>query len=347
MKAVRLYDKNDVRVVEVPKPQIGPRELLIQVISAGICGTDIRMIRNGFPGVSSETPRTLGHEISGVITEVGREVEYYQPGMRVGVAPNMGCGICDSCVRGNLHLCSRYQALGVQMDGGFAEFVRIPEQALRFGNVMVIPESVSCDHAALAEPLSCVYNGIEQCPVKPGDDVLIMGAGPIGLMYGMLAKLSGAGRVYMNNRSTERLKQVGEIDPFFIPLQSEGIRERVLELTGGKGIDMCVTANPSPESQQLAVELAAMNGRINFFGGLPKDKQMVSLNTNMIHYKQLTVTGTTKANNDHFRKSLQFIANGTVDVSKLVSARFSLERFDEALQYAASSQGIKTLIAFE
>jgi len=347
MKAARLFGPNDIRLCEVPKPAISEREMLVRVRRAGICGTDMRMIRGGYPGISPDTPRTLGHELSGEIAEVGPLVTGYRAGMRVGIAPNIGCGICDACIRGDQHLCPNYEALGVQTDGGFAEFVKVPEQAIRFGNVVELPDHVSFDYAAVNEPLSCVYNGIEQCPIRAGDDVLIIGAGPIGIMYAQLAKLAGAGRVFLSNRSAGRLALGREIDPSFIALPADGLKERILEQTGGKGADVVVTANPSPEAQQVAVEVAAINGRINFFGGLPKDAQIVPLNTNLIHYKQLIVTGSTKANNRHFRKTLQFISTGILDVGKLVSARFDIDRFDEALRYAGSSQGIKTLIAFD
>ncbi|MFC3803434.1 alcohol dehydrogenase catalytic domain-containing protein [Cohnella sp. GCM10012308] len=347
MLAARLYGPGDIRLDEVPMPDISEREILVKVRSAGICGTDMRMIKNGFAGITAESPRTLGHELSGEIVEVGSHTTGYQVGMRVGIAPNMGCGICAECIRGNQHLCASYEALGVQMDGGFAEYVRVPEQALRFGNVVELPAQVTFDHAAVNEPLSCVYNGIEQCPIRAGDDVLIIGAGPIGIMYAQLAKMSGAGRVFLSNRSTGRLELARRIDPSFIALPADGLKESLLAQTGGRGADVIVTANPSPEAQQLAVELAAMGGRINFFGGLPKDSVPVALDTNVIHYKQLLVTGSTKANNAHFRKTLQFIASGILDVGKLVSARYAIGRFDEALRHAGSSQGIKTVIAFD
>ncbi|MFB9278408.1 zinc-dependent dehydrogenase [Cohnella cellulosilytica] len=347
MRAARMYGVNDVQLVEVPKPIIGDDELLVKVRSAGICGTDLRMIRGGFAGIGAETPRTLGHEIGGVIAEVGSRVAHYRVGMRVGVAPNMGCGICDRCVRGDQHLCGEYEALGVQMDGGFAEYVRIPAKAVAFGNVVELADRVSFDEAAINEPLSCVYNGILQCPIAAGDDVLIIGAGPIGLMYAQLAKMSGAGRVMVANRSPERLRLCREIDDAFLPLEADTLRERVMELTGGRGADVCVTANSSPETQQTAIELAAMHGKINFFGGLPKDRQVVGLNTNDIHYKQLVVTGSTKANNHHFRKTLQFIGSGILNVEKLITARYPIERAEEAIGHAMSLQGVKTLIVFD
>lgn len=347
MRAARMFGPGDVRVVETPVPDIGDNELLVQVKSVGICGTDLRMIKNGYAGIGPDTPRTLGHEIGGIIADTGKNVKNYRKGMRIGIAPNMGCGICDKCIRGDQHLCERYEALGIQMDGGFAEYVRVPEKAVLFGNVVELSDHVSFDEAAVNEPLSCVYNGIIQCPISAGDDVLVIGAGPIGIMYAQLAKMSGAARVFVTNRSPERLKICKGIDESFITLPVDGIHERINELTGGKGVDVCITANASPEAQQLAIDLVGMHGKINFFGGLPKDREQVSINTNAIHYKQLLVTGSTKANNHHFRKTLQFVSSGILDVRKLISARYPIERAAEAIQYAMSSQGIKTVIVFD
>lgn len=347
MWAARMYGVDDVRVERVPTPNIGDDELLVKVRSVGICGTDLRMIKNGFTGIGPNAPRILGHEIGGVIEKIGCKVANYKIGMRVGIAPNMGCGICERCARGDQHLCERYEALGIQMDGGFAEYVRIPAKAIAFGNVIELGDHVSYEEAAINEPLSCVYNGIMQCPIAAGDNVLIIGAGPIGIMYAQMAKMSGAANVMITNRSSERLRLCQEIDGSFYTIEADQVRNRVMELTNGKGADVCVTANPSPEAQQLAIDLAAMHGKINFFGGLPKDRQMVSLNTNDIHYKQLLVTGSTKANNHHFRKTLQFISNGILEVGKLISAKYPIERAGDAIQYAMSSQGVKTLLVFD
>jgi len=347
MIAAQMHGIRDVRVAEIPKPAIGAGEILLKVKRAGICGTDLRMIANGFAGIGPESPRTLGHEIAGVIDEVGSEVQGYAEGDRVAVAPNIGCGICGECVKGDYHLCPDYRALGVQLDGGFAEYAVVPEQAVRFGNVAKLPDHVTFDQAALAEPLSCVYNGLLVCPVSLGDDVLVIGAGTIGIMYAQMAKRAGAGRVFLANRSAGRLELAKRIDESFIALAADGLKERILELTGGRGVDVCVTANPSPEAQQLAVEVAAMNGRINFFGGLPKNAVPVGIDTNRIHYKQILATGSTKANNHHFRRTLQFIANGMIDADKLVSNRFPISEFGQAVEAASRSVGIKTLITFD
>lgn len=347
MNAARMYGINDIRFEQSDIPVINDNELLVKVKCVGICGTDLRMIRNGVPGVDDSSPRILGHEFSGVIAQVGIHVKHYKEGMRVGIAPNMGCGICKFCQQGDYHLCENYKALGVHMDGGMAEYVRIPENAVKFGNVMEIPDQLTFEEAAIIEPLSCVYNGFTKCPVSPGDDVLIIGAGPIGIMQALFAKLSGASRVMVANRSTGRLEICKRIDDSFITITSDRLADEVMALTGGKGVDVCIVANSSPESQEIALELVGMNGKVNFFGGLPKQITHVPLNSNHIHYKQLLVTGATKGNNYHFASTMKFISTGLLNVKQLISARYTIQDIHHAVENASNSKGIKTVIAFE
>lgn len=347
MLAALMYGVDDVRIEHIPVPQIGPNEVLVKVRSAGICGTDLRMLRNGFPGITEQSPRVLGHEISGIIAEVGSKVKRFQKNMRVSISPNFGCGLCMECIQGNAHLCPDYQALGVHMHGGFAEYVRIPEEMVRAGNVMEIPDSVSFDEAAINELVACVYNGFHTCPIKVGDDVLIIGAGPIGVMFAQFAKLAGAARVMIANRSPDRLSLVKAMDPSFITLQADSLQEQIHRLTEGRGVDVCITANSNPEAQQVAIEVMAMHGRINFFGGLPKSMEKVTLNSNLIHYRQLHITGSTRANNAHYSSAMKLIASGKLEVKKTISAKFPIHRFKEAVEYARTAKGMKTLITFE
>jgi L-iditol 2-dehydrogenase len=342
MRAARLHGKNDLRIEEVGNPQIGEREILLRVKGGFVCGTDIRMYKNGRKG--KQAPITLGHEISGVIEEVGSAVRRYRPGMRAAVAPNMGCGVCDTCVSGNTHMCPDSEALGVTLDGGFAEYVRIPETAVRQGNVTPIPEAVSFSAAALAEPLSCVYNGLEHCRTRHGDSVLIIGAGPIGLMHAKLNKMAGAGRILMNDILPERLELCAKLEPAVTPVKSDELEEKIRELTGGRGVDVCITACPSPAAQTKSLELAAVNGRVLFFGGLPSDREIVPLNTNLIHYKQLHVTGTTRQSLIQYRKTLKLIAEGLVSIENLITAEFKLDSIEKAFQTVIDGVGLKTAI---
>lgn len=346
MQAAKLFGANDVRVVECAMPAIAEDEILIKTSVAALCGSDLRMIANGYKGVDEEHPLTLGHEFCGVICQVGSGVEGYRVGMKVAVAPNIGCGICDECVRGDTHLCANYKAFGINMDGGFAEYVRIGKDALSQGNVMILGEGESMPMAAMVEPLSCVLNGQEQVDVRLNDTVLVVGSGPIGMMHAMLAKTRGASRVFMSGRGATRLEYCAKLDPWLVPLAGDDLLEQVMERTQGRGVDVCIIACPSEKAQAQSLSLMATNGRILFFGGLPAGKDQVVLPTNLIHYKQLRICGSTRANVRQYRDSNKLIAAGRLDLSGLVSAHYPLASFAEAVEYAKSGKGMKTIIVF-
>lgn len=343
MKAAFLYGKEKLTLMEVPVPEIGDDEVLVRVKSAAICGTDVRMYKNGAPGVSEENPLIIGHEMAGIIEKAGKDVTHYKEGMRVAVAPNMGCGICDDCIRGNSHMCSGYRALGINLNGGFAEYVRIPAAAVRAGNMVEMKGKISFEEAAITEALSCVYNGSSQCRIRPGDTVLVIGAGPIGIMHAMMAKMSGAGKVMVNDISAARLEECRRIDSSFLTIRNDP-KETVMKETAHKGADVVITACPVPSAQQQALELAANYGRICFFGGLPEEKKRVELNTNLIHYKQLAVTGTTRASLFQFKQALGFVEAGLLDVDKLITRRFMLDEIQEGFNCACAADGLKNVI---
>jgi L-iditol 2-dehydrogenase len=346
MRAARLYGKEDLRVEDMPVPAVSAGEILLRVKAAAVCGTDIRMYRNGYRGVSAETPLVLGHELSGVIEKAGAGVRGYREGMRVAVAPNMGCGVCDFCVSGNTQLCAGFRAFGINIDGGFAEFVRVPEEAVRQGNLSEIPAGGDLVSVALAEPLSCVYNAFQRCAIALGDTVLVIGAGPIGLMHAKLARAGGAARVFMNDLNAERLALCAKLEPGIVPVESARLAERIREETGGRGMDVVITANPAPEAQSLALELAAINGRVMFFGGLPEGKNRVPLDTNLVHYKQIIITGTTRQSISQFRKTLALIASGLVNVKDLITGTFPVERTKEAFEQVMQGKGLKSAVVF-
>lgn len=343
MKAAVFYGKENMRVEEYPTPEINDNEVLVRVKSAAICGTDVRMYRNGVKNVDENHPLIIGHEMAGVIEKVGKNVTAYTPGTRVAVAPNMGCGICEDCIRGNGHMCKDYKALGISLNGGFAEYVRVPEAAVRGGNLIPMEDHVSYAEAAITEALSCVYNGSSQCNIRPGDYVLVIGAGPIGIMHAMMAKMAGAVKVIINDIAENRLELCREIDPSFITVKDDVI-PFVMKETKGHGVDAVITACPVPAAQQTALEVAANYGRICFFGGLPEDRKMVPLNTNLIHYKQLICTGTTRASLKQFKDVLGFVSAGIIDVKKLITAEFSLDEIGKGFELAIAAQGLKNVI---
>lgn len=346
MQAAKLYGKKDIRVIECDIPRINDDEILIKTSACSICGTDLRMIENGFQGVNEEHPLTLGHEFSGIIEKAGKNVTGYKRGMHVSIAPNIGCGTCDMCVSGNPHLCKNFQALGVNTDGGFAEYVRIPKEAVMLGNIMVLEETIAMEEAAVFEPMSCVMNGQERLGIGLNDTVLVIGAGPIGIMHALLAKASGASKVFIRDLSVERMRQCIKIDPSITALEEVDLKNEIMRLTDNKGVDICITACPSASAQREALGLMALNGRILYFGGLPAGRDKVEIETNQIHYKQLKICGSTRGNTRQYREVAKMAATGNLNLSALISHQYSIRQFAEALEFAKSAKGLKTIIKF-
>ena len=345
MLAARLYGKEDLRIVEVPVPSVGDGELLVRVKAGTVCGTDLRMYRNGKEGVDENNPLTLCHEFAGIVEDIGSGVKRFRRGNRVCVAPNIGCGVCGRCVSGKGHFCKENKALGIDMDGGFAEFVRIPREAVNNGNVMPLADSVGYAAAASNEALACAYNAYERYGVDPGDTVVIIGAGAIGLMHAKLALMSGAAKVIMNDLSRSRLDECAAIEPRVVTV-AENISEFVRNETGGCGAEVVITACSVASAQQDAFGLAGLDGRVNFFGGLPKGQELVQLDTNQIHYKQLSVTGTTKSSPAHYRRTLGLIADGLVDIEPLVTHSFGISDAASAFDNAARAIGLRQAVVF-
>jgi L-iditol 2-dehydrogenase len=342
MNALVLAGVDDLRLETRPVPEIGDGELLLKTGAAFICGTDVRMLRNG----AKAMPLVLGHEFAGTVVRAGKSVRGYPEGTRVAVAPNMGCGVCDACASGNTQDCSSMTALGVQIDGGFAEYVRIPAAAVSQGNVSPIGDA-SFALSALAEPLSCVYNSFERARMRVGETVLVIGAGPIGLMHAKLYKLAGAAAVIINDMNAERLSACAAEDSSFIAVDGERTTERVMELTRGRGADVVVVAASSAAAQQASFSLAAMHGRVIFFGGLPAGKEVVPLDTNVIHYKMITVTGTSRQSLRQYRACLDLIGRGLVDLRGVATGRYPLSDYPRAFADASAGVGLKTGFVFD
>ena len=346
MKAARLYGKNDLRVVEVPIPELQEGEALLRVKAATICGTDLRMYANGAAGVDEERPLTLCHEFAGVIEKVGapESVNALEAGKRVSVAPNISCGVCRFCAAGNDHHCENLKAFGIHIDGGLAEFVRLPAEAIKRGNVRPLADNVSFEAAAANEAFACVYNSFERYGVNEGDVVLIIGAGAIGMMHAKLAFMSGASKVIINDVSEKRLGICKALEPRIIAV-SQSPKEAVDRETGGRGADVVITACSVRSVQEAAFDYAALNGRVNFFGGLPPGEKAI-LDTNQIHYKQLLVSGTTRSSLEQYEKALGLLADGAVDLGPLVTDRYCIEDSKTAFENAASGAGLKQAVVF-
>ena len=257
----------------------------------------------------------------------------------------MGCGHCDQCISGNNNLCKDYDAFGVTIDGGFAEFMLIPEQAVRQGNIIPVDDAVDPAVAALLEPLACVLRGQNAVNIQPGDIVLVIGAGPIGLMHTKLAKVRGAGLVIVSEPillGLNRQKHQARISPSI--LLSRTLNPGLWRSPNNHGADVIITAAPVHKAQEDALSVAAIGGRINFFGGLPKDNPTIQFNSNLVHYKELIITGTTACSTADCWQASRLVNQGLIDLSDLVSQRFSLDQAQEAFASAENRNALKIVI---
>ncbi len=341
MLAAVYHGPGDLRIEDIPVPTIGAGELLIKVLSAGICGTDLRIYHGNHRMYPEGTIRIPGHEVVGTIARIGEGLEGFNPGERVFVAPNTGCGHCAQCVSGNNNLCANYEAIGVTIDGGFAEYVRVTAKSVQQGNVIRVSESVDAAVEALMEPFACVLRGQNALRIQPGETVLVIGAGPIGIMHTKLARARGAGRVIVSEPSPDRATQAKSMGAHRVVNPSEEDLQKVLlEESGGRGADIIIVAAPVHAAQESALTLAAIGGRINFFGGLPKDRPAINFDSNLVHYKELIVTATTACSTNDCWQASHLVNSGLVDLSDLVSQRFPLR---EAVAGFAAAEDRKSL----
>lgn len=345
MKAAYYYGIGDIRIEDADIPKINEGEILIKVKACAVCGTDLRIFKFGHFKIPQGVKRVLGHEIAGEIAQAGSKVKGYTVGMKVAVPPNIGCGTCPMCIQGFNHLCPDYEAFGISLDGGFQEYMKVPAYAIKAGNVVPIPEGVSFEEAVVTEPLSCCYNSYKALNTVPGDTVLVIGAGPIGALHVMMNRLAGATKVIVADISQERLNEIKNLGADVIINSSEkNLAEEVKKETNGMGASVIITACSVPELQRQALEMASAHGRINFFGGLPKGKEEVMLNTNLIHYKELIALGTTGSSISDYYKSMQIVSSGKINVKALISATFGIEETVKAFEYAAAGKGMKAVV---
>jgi len=345
MLAAVYHGPNDLRIEEVPVPEISPDEVLVKVLNASICGTDLRIFHGAHRKYPPGTVRIPGHETVSQIAEIGANVKGLDINQRVFIAPNMGCGHCAQCVSGNNNLCADYQAIGITLDGAFAQYMRVPAAAILQGNLMPIREEIDPVVAALIEPFACVVRGQNPLHIQPGDAVLVMGAGPIGIMHLLLARLRGAAKVLVSDLIPERLARARSLGADrTIDLNNEDQAKVLAAETGGLGADAIIVAAPAHAAQEASLHLAAYRGRINFFGGLPKDHSNINFDSNLVHYKELIITGTTACSTQDCRQAAEIVNSGRVDLSPLISATFPLKDTLQAFAEAGDRKALKVVI---
>ncbi|MEU5942803.1 zinc-dependent dehydrogenase [Micromonospora sp. NPDC047548] len=344
MKVVRFHAPGDVRISDAPEPAPGAGDVKIRVRNCSTCGTDVKIFRFGHHHIVP--PRVMGHEIAGEVVEVGQDVDGWAPGDRVQVIAAIPCGHCVECRRGSRTVCENQESMGYHHDGGFAEYLVVPAKVLAVDGLNRIPDGLDYAQASVAEPLACVLNGQQLARVGAGDDVVIIGSGPIGCLHVRLARARGAARVTLVELNPERLAQAAALvapDATICARDTDPV-DAVRKLTDGRGADVVVTAAASGAAQEQAVQMAARQGRISLFGGLPKDNPTIRLDANLVHYRELTVVGANGSSPAHNAEALRLIASGAVSVADLITHRLPLDAALEAFDLVASGTAIKVTI---
>lgn len=344
MRAALFTGPGNLDVVDVDTPEAGPRELKIRVESCATCGTDAKIFGHGHPRL--EPPQIIGHEIAGEVIQVGGETSGFSIGDRVQIIAAVPCEECWACKAGKQGICINQTSMGYQFGGGFAEEMIVPEAVLKANGVNKIPGDLSFDEAAVTEPLACALNAQRLIRVGEGDTVLVMGAGPIGCLHIRLARALGAKHVMLADINGDRLAlSANAVKPDrAIDMSKEDLEAIVSDETGGIGPSVIITAAPAGAAQEQAIGMAAPGGRISFFGGLPKDKPMISVDSNVVHYKELILAGANGSSPAQNAEALNLIASGKVPVADLITHRMSLENVRDAIDAVTSGDAIKVVI---
>jgi L-iditol 2-dehydrogenase len=340
MKAVLFYAPGDIRFAEIPRPQPGPGEALVEVQAALTCGTDLKTYKRGHPVIIQQVPSVFGHEFSGIIAGLGPGVAGFSVGQRVVAANSAPCGHCFYCQRDRPSLCENLQFL----NGAYAEYITVPAPVVAH-NLLPIPDRLTFRQAALVEPLACTVHGVERSNIQAGDHVCIIGHGPIGLMLARLAGLKGA-RVIVVGRNPfklEKARQFGAdevVDITAVPDPVGAVRGLT---PGGRGVDVAIEAVGLPETWEQAIAMTRPGGLVNLFGGC-KSGTSIRVDTRRLHYDELHIIGVFHHTPRHVRSALSLISEGQIDADALITHEMPLEWLEDALHLMESGASLKVAI---
>lgn len=341
MKAAVFKGIERMEIQEVPIPECPHRGILVKVIACGICGGDIRNFHNGLR--NNATAQIMGHEIAGEIVEVSDGVTNYRVGDRLAIGPDVSCGECYYCKKGLVNLCDSHRMLGTHFPGGFAQYIALPEIVLNRGFVEHVPDKMSYEHAAFAEPVSGVLACQEYNNVSCGDTVVVIGDGPIGCLHMEIAKARGAGLTIMLARGRIRQAEKFGFEHLMYNGNEEEATAEIKKLVK-QGADVVICAVPNAKAQQQALEIVRKRGRIVIYGGLPKSNPMTTLDSNKIHYNEITVVGSFSYPSSGIRDALKAMYRGDISTEKYISAKVPLESVVDGMEMVTNGEALKVLV---
>lgn len=342
MKAAVFEGIENIAVREVPVPICENDGILVKVEACGICGGDVRNYHNGLKdGIQSQI---MGHEIGGMVVETGASVSRFKAGDVVATCPDVSCGQCYYCKRGLVNLCVDHKMLGTHWPGGFAEYVYLPAAVLTRGFVEPVPQGMSFEHAAFAEKASAVIACQELNNVSLGDTVVIIGDGPVGCLHVEVARARGASRIIVVGLDKLAFVEQFRPDHIFSNGDPQKVVDEVMKITGGIGADIVICAVPTIRPQQQALEMTRKRGRMIIYGGVPKNNRMTSLDSNLIHYNEISVIGAFSYPATGLQKALQFIHEKRISVDKYITRRVALDGIVAGMKAIEKGEALNVMV---
>ncbi len=341
IKAAVAGQPGHMEWIELDEPAVGPGEVLLQPLACGICSTDVKQLRAGYQG----GPRyALGHELVGKVVAAGEDTKW-QVGDRVVALPYIPCGVCHTCLRQQPTLCPHLFENSLS-PGGLADRVHIPRPLAERG-LFPLPPNLPLEFAALAEPVGCCVQAVEECKVTAGDAVLVIGDGPMGLLCAAVARAYGASPLNISGLDPSRLAvaQTHYADRV-INAADENLRERVAAMTENRGADIVMVAVSSSDTVEAGLTALRPGGVINAFAGVPKGTT-IQLDLRQLHYQQIRLTGSFGVGPYHLGQALRLLATSQVNVAPLVTATFPFAETEEAVAHAMNRTGLKAVVVFE
>ena len=337
MRAAVYYSNKDIRVEEIPRPKVGPGELLVKVIASGICGSDVMEWYR-----IKKAPRVLGHEIAGDVVEIGSGVTRFKPGDRVFVTHHVPCNDCRYCRAGQHTACGTLQSTNFD-PGGFAEYLRVPEINVRFGTFL-LPESVSYDDGSFIEPLGCVIRGQRTAGVKEGDVVLVVGSGISGLLHVKLARAKKAGKIIATDINDYRLNAARKAGADLVINAADDIPACVKEAAGGRGADVVIVCTAADAAFQQAFASVDKGGTLLLFAPTAPEVR-IPLPLFDLYFKLVRIVFSYAAVGDDLVSAIHLLQTGQIAVDDLITHRLPLsETLTGFSLVATADRSIKVLI---
>jgi len=327
MKAAVLEKPGKLAIRELPDPSCPPGGVVVKVLASQVCSTDLHMWQRGHPAL-----------------RVAKEVEGVKIGDKVQVYPGISCGTCRFCRQGRENLCPSIRILGFSVDGGFGQYLALPKKAIKNGCLNLVPHPLSTAEAAMAEPLACCLNGLDKVELRQGETVLILGAGPLGCLFAMVAKHRGSGKVILLEKDSARISQARlglEVD--LLDANKVEVVEGVMEHTGGLRADVVVTCFREAALEYPLLDLAAPGGRVLMFSGISGDKGVVPTDFNAVHYRELALIGAYGCTSIQCQRALDLMADG-LDVNWLISQNVDLHGLEESFSALNSRKVMKVCV---